>query len=208
MSPLVKNPSFGDTSCFCLFYFIFAFYRLLQNCLQNFLSPILSFSIKSTLVKVISEFQMFNSVVNFQFLFNLLAAFIRVVHFLLPEKNFSFGLQNASLSCFSSTYSSPRYNVWPLCLALFRCHVFFSNIYLFSYVACGILVPSPGMEPVQSLKHWVSREVPQFVYFQDSSTSWLYSSAFFFFMAEYGISIWYVAYLQSIVSIYHHLFIH
>ena len=111
MSPLVKNPSFGDTSCFCLFYFIFAFYRLLQNCLQNFLSPILSFSFKSTLVKVISEFQMFNSVVNFQFLFNLLAAFIRVVHFLLPEKNFSFGLQNASLSCFSSTYSSPAYNV-------------------------------------------------------------------------------------------------
>ena len=72
MSPLVKNPSFGDTSCFCLFYCIFAFYRLLQNCLQNFISPILSFSFKSTLVKVISEFQMFNSVVNFQFLFYLI----------------------------------------------------------------------------------------------------------------------------------------
>ena len=96
-------------------------------------------------------------------LFNLLAAFIRAVCFLLPGgggRGVSFGLQNSSLPCLSYTYSSPRYNVWPLCLALFRCHVLFSNIYLFSYVACEILVPSPGMEPVQSHKHWISREVP------------------------------------------------
>ena len=32
MWPLIKNPSFGDTSCFCCFYFIFAYYRLLQSC--------------------------------------------------------------------------------------------------------------------------------------------------------------------------------
>ena len=97
-------------------------------------------------------------------LFNFLAAFIRTVRFLLPggekKKKVSFGLQNSSLPCLSYTYSSPRYNVWPLCLALFRCHVLFSNIYLFSYVACEILVHSPGMEPVQSHKHWISREVP------------------------------------------------
>ena len=38
------------------------------------------------------------------------------------------------------------------------------------WVACGILVPRPGIKPVppaveaQSLNHWTSREVPIFVY--------------------------------------------
>ena len=111
-----------------------------------------------------------------------MAAFIRVVQFFLPPKNVSFGLQNASLSCFSSTYSFPAYNAWPLCLALFGYNVFFLNIYLFSYVACGILVPSPGIEPVQSLKHWISREVPYFVCFQENPFHACIAVHFFFFL--------------------------
>ena len=72
MLPVVKNPTFGDTSCFCCFYFIFAYYRLLQSCSQTLLSRVLSFSFKATLVKATSVFQMFNSVVNFQLLFQLI----------------------------------------------------------------------------------------------------------------------------------------
>ena len=39
-------------------------------------------------------------------------------------------------------------------------------------MACGILVPQPGMEPappaveVQSLNHWTTREVPDFIVFK------------------------------------------
>ena len=72
MLPVVKNPTFGDTSCFCCFYFVFAYYRLLQTCSQTLLSQVLSFSFKATFVKATSEFQMFNSVVNVQLLFYLI----------------------------------------------------------------------------------------------------------------------------------------
>ena len=42
----------------------------------------------------------------------------------------------------------------------------FDYIFWPCYVACGILVPQPGLEPgappmeVQSLKHWTTREIP------------------------------------------------
>ena len=48
----------------------------------------------------------------------------------------------------------------------------FSQMFLFFWlhsVACGILVPQPGIKPVpsalgaQSLNHWTAREVPQMV---------------------------------------------
>ena len=51
-------------------------------------------------------------------------------------------------------------------------------------MACGILVPKPGIEPmppevdVQSLNHWIAREVPIMIFKINSS--------FFFFF--YGVS--------------------
>ena len=49
-------------------------------------------------------------------------------------------------------------------------------------MACGILVPKPGIEPmppevdVQSLNHWIAREVPIMIFKINSS--------FFFFLME------------------------
>ena len=93
------------------------------------------------------------------FFLNLLAAFIRVVHFLLPEKKCFTWITE----CFSFLL------LFHLQFSHIQCVTFVSGFiqipyfllkYLFSSVACGILVPSPGMEPVESLKHWISRKIP------------------------------------------------
>ena len=61
------------------------------------------------------------------------------------------------------------------------------SIYLFNFwlhwVACGILIPQPGIEPMPSAvkawspNHWTSREVSQLIHFKDKEievhiTSW------------------------------------
>ena len=162
MSPLIKNPSFGDTSCFCLFYFIFAYYRLLQSCLQNLLSPILSFSFKSTLVKVTSEFQMFNLVVNFQFLFYL------ICFQPLSEQIISFSLKKFFIwitECFSFLL------LFYLQFFCIQCVTFVSGFiqissflfkYLFIYLAMqhvGSQFLAQGWNLCRVL-NWISREVP------------------------------------------------
>ena len=48
--------------------------------------------------------------------------------------------------------------------------IFYLLIFLASHVACGILVPQPGMEPephavgARSLNHWTAREVPAILF--------------------------------------------
>ena len=61
------------------------------------------------------------------------------------------------------------YNFFFFFFLLFDFNVF---IYWPCHVACGILVPQPGVEPappaveVQSLNHWTTKEVPDFIVFK------------------------------------------
>ena len=77
--------------------------------------------------------------------------------------------------CIISCLPFPRALSWCVCVCVCVCvsggpiHLFNKNFF-FSWprcVACGILVPQPGIKPVppavevQSLNHWTTREVPQ-----------------------------------------------
>ena len=67
---------------------------------------------------------------------------------------------------------SPRNNYLMSPLHSFLCVLsFFVVFFWLCHLACGILVPQPGTEPVTpalevwSLNHWTAREVPCFVFF-------------------------------------------